>query len=248
MHISGRNLKEMIKLAHQRLYNYGQIVETDTWQGKDDGFKFIELLFLGMESPMAQNKEESELLCNPLQPWCNEHFEERISGIPMNPPPSHEIWRTGTSDYLSNESVKFSHSYPERMWPKTILDSGVRYAIGDLNDIVTILKKDRYTRQAYLPIWFPEDLGAVLECERVPCTLGWHFIIRKFEGMDYLNISYPMRSMDAVRHFANDVYLVNLLGLWVANQLNAKVGMLNINVTSFHCFENDRYALGKLAK
>lgn len=245
MYIEGRNLKELLNISYRRLYDYGRVVQTEKWQGMNTGFSFVELLFLTMESPMAKTVEEATELCNPLLPWCDVHFDERISGIPMNPPPSHKLWRINTDDYLTDEV--FSHSYPERMWPKTILPSGIRYNIGDLSDIVELLKGERYTRQAYLPIWFPEDLQASLEGERVPCTLGWHFIIRKHNGKDYLNIFYPMRSMDAVRHFNNDIYLVNRLGLWVAEQLeDVEVGTLNVSVSSFHCFGNDRYALKKL--
>jgi thymidylate synthase len=128
---------------------------------------------------------------------------------------------------------------------------GIRFKTADLSSLVRLLNQDRYTRQAYLPIWFPEDLSAALLNERVPCTLGWHFMVRNHDGVDRLHLMYPMRSTDAVRHFHNDVYMANALALWVIDQLDGpsvEPGELTMTMSSFHCFENDRYALGLAIK
>ena len=50
--------------------------------------------------------------------------------------------------------------------------------------------------------WIPEDTGAH-HGERVPCTLGYHFIRRD----DYLHMFYFIRSCDYIRHFRDDIYL-----------------------------------------
>src|SRR5690606_6346025 len=109
----------------------------------------------------------------------------------------------------------FSHTYPERFWPKwagvedygmklrDFTHEGIRFLYGDYNDLIEVIKKDPTTRQAYLPIWFPEDLNAAINGQRVPCTLGYHFIIRR----GYLHINYFIRSCDIIRHFKNDIYL-----------------------------------------
>ena len=203
-----------------------------------------------------------------------------MSGIPHNPPPSARRWlREGQADehrtieeydWLSENRVersqipnikKYSHTYPERFWPTRIpvhtAGMGIRFRSGDLDDVVALLREHPDTRQAYLPVFFPEDTGAH-HGERIPCTLGYHFIIR--DGQ--LNVAYFIRSCDFVRHFRDDVYMAARLGQWMRDQLNdawdeayssslasghedptvpdtLHMGFLNMSIVSLHCFEGD---------
>ena len=101
---------------------------------------------------------------------------------------------------------------------------------------VNQLIKDRGTRQAYLPVFFPEDTGAT-KGQRVPCTLGYHFIVRE----DKLHVQYNMRSCEIYRHFTNDVYMAVRLAEWVKNQVDAELtlGQLTMNMVSLHGFVGD---------
>jgi hypothetical protein len=211
--------------------------------------------------------------------WAEEHFLERVGGNPVNPPPSHERWPWARHNGNHQKDDQFSHTYPERMWPKfagerllgdyfdgtreTIHNKGIRFAYGDLSDVVDLLVRNPLTRQAYLPIWFPEDTGAVHR-ERVPCTLGYHFMFRD----NVLSCRYYMRSCDLIRHFADDVYLASRLTQWVheewqqrvtfkAMTLNpevrnwaapaTQVGRLIMHISSLHAFVGDAYKLKELA-
>lgn len=120
---------------------------------------------------------------------------------------------------------KFSHTYMERYWPKranggksgsggTRVHQGIRYEYGDLYDVVKLLNVQPTTRQAYLPVFFPEDTGAV-HGGRVPCSLGYLFMLRNGR----LNITYYIRSCDFLRHFRDDVYMTARLCQWVLDQL-----------------------------
>lgn len=220
------------------LFTSGHYITTKSWQGKDTPPEMIELLHVSEMIPMADNVEELTKSTNAKQPWCGMHFEERVSGTPLNPPPSHNLWASSTRDFFENGN-KFSHSYPERMWSKE-LHSGIRYDIADLNTLVEVLIKEPDTRQAYLPIYFPEDLTASLKGDRVPCTLGWQFIVR--DG--YMDCFYPMRSCDAVRHMHNDIWFANRLVIWLLEKtgINAVPGMLHFTATSLHCFAEDKKA------
>jgi len=166
---------------------------------------------------------------------------------------------------------KFDHTYPERFWPRhaghdhppvaskswvdpisgvpvltTIEDRcggtpGIRFHYGDLSDVVDLLVRSPLTRQAFLPVWFPEDTGAV-DGQRVPCTLGYHMMIR--EGK--LTIRYYIRSCDIYRHFTNDVYMAGRLAQWVCDEVNrrsqqhiATPGSLVMHVSSLHMFVAD---------
>lgn len=117
---------------------------------------------------------------------------------------------------------------------------GIRYEYGDLNDLVEHLASDPLSRQAYLPIWFPED-GT---CKgRKPCTLGYHFLMRH----DHLHLTYYIRSCDFVRHWSDDCYLAVRLQLWVLDQLRqrneawkaVKLGLYTMHIASLHMFVND---------
>jgi thymidylate synthase len=238
-----RNLKEGLKGIRKKLLDYGYIVETKTWQGKQNPPDFLEILHANLLVQMSETQEECSELLNALQPWASIHFQERISGIPYNPPPSHKMWLKNTEDFLSGNV--FSHTYPERMWGNKNT-KGIRFENANLDSAITLLKKDPYTRQCYIPMWFPEDLTAANLGERVPCSFGWHFIKRFNE----LHCSYHMRSCDAVRHLHNDLYFANSLALWINKEANlqCKMGTLHFSATSLHCFSNDKYTLNKLLK
>lgn len=209
---------------------------------------------------------ELEAVVKPNLPWAEDHFQERVSGRPLNPPPSNEYWPYAQAGNASHKSQGdgFSHTYPERFWPKhagegmrflagdpdwyemvTMREDlygpnrGIRFALGDLQDVVTQLFDNNETRQAYLPVWFPEDTGAV-HGERVPCSLGYHFMIRNGK----LSCNYYIRSCDFVRHFRDDFYMAARLMQWVVDHIpEVRVGELKMYISSFHIFEGD---LGKL--
>lgn len=196
--------------------------------------------------------EQLQRWIKPNLPWAEDHFLERVSGKPLNPAPSERWWPFAVNANASHkDGEKFSHTYPERMWPKFanfpgvrsngrevyVPHNGLRYEYGDLNDLLNLLRRNPLTRQAYLPIWFPEDTGAV-DGQRVPCTLGYHFLIR--DGR--LHCSYYIRSCDFVRHFRDDVYMAGRLMQWICEQLSSvlRPGNLTMYIASFHFFEGDR--------
>jgi len=179
----------------------------------------------------------------PNLPWADDHFEERVSRVPSNPGVEFQNWpfwfpqKVAFTQAVPDQakSFKFTHTYQERYWPKWAgyekgthksnvrgapgykdgKLGGIRYEYGDLDDLINLLRREPYTRQAYLPIFFPEDTGAV-HGGRVPCTLGYHFLLR--EGK--LHMWYFIRSCDVYRHFRDDLYLSARLLLWVISELD----------------------------
>jgi hypothetical protein len=226
-------------------------VEMGEWQAQRMSMRTYEIENVGFTIgiPPALSTLQAEI--SPNLPWAEDHFQERVSGWPLNPPPSEAWWPhavKGNSEHKSGEL--FSHTYPERFWPKWAGDHGgtgeppnrgIRFKYGDLGDLVEQLRKSPTTRQAYLPVWFPEDTGAV-HGERVPCTLGYHFLLRK----DHLNITYFIRSCDLIRHFRDDVYMACRLCQWVAHRIGKSPGTLTMHIVSLHIFEPDRIRMGGL--
>lgn len=176
--------------------------------------------------------------------------------------------RGGVDGFLDPRG-KFNHNYMERYWPKfagQVLaptesanawrhqfsqqhrggpaptpNRGIMYEYGQLIDVVDLLADDPYTRQAYFPVWFPEDTGG--GSKRAPCTIGYHFLMRE----DKLDITYHIRSCDLYKHFRNDVYLTIRLLLWVLDKVRArnlewahvKPGRFIMQIGSLHLFRPD---------
>jgi thymidylate synthase len=108
--------------------------------------------------------------------------------------------------------------------------------MGDLGDLVELLRRSPNTRQAYLPVFFPEDTGAH-HGERIPCTLGYHFQQR--EGV--LSMWYFLRSCDYTRHFRDDCFLAIGLLDYLIKEVNPnwKRGVFHMVIPSLHMFIND---------
>ena len=258
---------DAINWTKKSMLDFGYEVRTERWQSIDAPDSMWEKLNHSFAFVIPETIDDLVNEIRPNLPWADDHFGERVSGIPYNPPPSNEWWpfnQKKNAEFKKDE--KFSHTYPERIWPKLAGDKflpslmsdhveeplkGIRFNYGDFYDVVTLLTREPYTRQAYLPMWFPEDTGSVHN-ERVPCSLGWHFIRRG----DNLHINYYIRSCDFIRHFRDDIYLACRKLHWALDMLKSndpekwndvKPGWFTMHITSLHCFNSEKGLL-KLSK
>jgi hypothetical protein len=261
------------KLARRLLE--APIVKVGRWQSRDvgeiDAMDTPELINEQIRIDIPRSIEGLQGAVQPNLPWAENQFLERVSGQPLNPGETYMEWpwyRGNVERHQTENERQFSHTYMERLWPKEAYDEqanpwaftsegdppmcGIRYQYGDLRDVVFLLAREPFTRQAYIPIWFPEDTG-VVHGERVPCTLGYQFLLRN----ERLHITYHIRSCDFVRHFSDDVYMAARLCQWMIRELQpeeftdphiwegVKPGTLTMNIGSLHCFRGD---LPKLAR
>lgn len=225
----------------------------------------------------------------PDLPWCDDHFDERVCGAPINPGTQWAEWRlgAGAKKFLDADGM-FNHNYMERIWPRFAhrnavhgptetaedwwdnsqdphprfdqLDdqakfhledamrrpmNGIRKPYGDLKSLIELLEKNPMARQAFLPMFFPEDTGSE---DRTPCSLGWHFIMRN----DQLHMVYYLRSCDFVNHWRNDIYMAIRLLMWVlaalksggtGNWKGVELGTLTTHITSLHTFRGQEHLL-----
>lgn len=260
LHVTGyhsRDFQFIRKSLTGHIQAYGMMVNTGQWQSQSDVpmTQTVELEYVHIEYLMPSLMDLLQEDVKPNLPWAEDHFQERVSGIPHNPPPSAAYWPYAVRNHEGHTiQGKFSHTYPERLW-------GIQYALSDLwtrkaadegeelatlNDLVALLIAEPYTRQAFIPIWWPID-GKMAGKERVPCTLGYHFMMR--DGM--LNCMYPMRSCDLLRHFTDDIYMACRLTQWIVDKLNSSrvgyenqngwisPGTLYMDIASLHVFETD---------
>jgi hypothetical protein len=264
---------ETYTLLIQNLWHLGHKVPMKTWQSQLTGTKpgmsySRELTHVSLRLQIPKTHPEAQqkwaLMTQANMPWAEDHFLERVSGFPWNPPPSEAWWPyrvNGNAEHKDGEL--FSHTYPERFWPKVAGENvqikaghenqGIRFDYGDLRDVVQLLARDILTRQAYLPVWFPEDTGAV-DRQRVPCTLGYHFLFRPGPEEGFIgDIVYYLRSCDLFRHFNDDAYMAGRLLQWVSNRLwdhgiHADASSLIMHISSLHTFEGDEMRLQALAE
>jgi thymidylate synthase len=264
-------LDEEIDKSIHTLKVFGTEVDAGHWQGYETKGKpdlvTEEIMNLTLVAPIPVGKFELRDHCKPNMPWAEEEFQERVGRVPRNPHASLQNWPwwREQSESTMYEGM-FSHTYSERFWPRYRMVSsamgeaynflqdrrGIRYRYGDLDDVLKLLQKHPHTRQATFPIFFPEDTGAV-HGGRIPCTLHYHFLLRE----DRLNLWYPIRSCDAVRHFRDDIYMAGRLCQWVIEQLQVMdndydaqefwegvtPGHLFFTAYSFHVHAGDRHLL-----
>lgn len=220
-------------------------IQRSTWQSTDAPSPAHEMHNVVLEFRVPDSIAQWQEACEPDLPWAEDHFRERVSGNPLNPPPSYVNWPWHSKEEAERfirEGGRFDHTYPERYWPKSAGDNYQGY-FGDLGDVVRLLRKDSWTRQAYLPMWFPEDTGTT-QGQRVPCSLGYHFV-RNGPGLD---LNYFIRSCDLTRHYKNDAYLTGRLLQWMVDKVSRThhaelpyPGTLTIFISNLHLFTQDTW-------
>lgn len=262
-----QNMRQGIayRLAQQPTIHRGNWQTLDV--SESDAHSTYELRNVNLFYTVPKTYGELVADVKPDLPWADDHFLERVSGEPSNPSPSYVNWphHTGQADRHVQDKV-FSHTYPERFWPKFanvgnkrpngrqvyVPHNGIRFEYGDLNGVVEQLVKNPMTRQAVLPVWFPEDTGAT--DRRVPCSLTYHFMA---DDEYRLSMWYSMRACDFVRHFHNDVYFASLLLSWMCKEVTNRtagnhlpsyapmsLGEVNMNISSLHAFKGDFHKMG----
>jgi hypothetical protein len=228
---------------------YGRVFNRPNWQATQALDDMLEVMHVVLEVRAPTTIEEAQAAFQPELPWAEEHFQERVSGEPLNPGTAYLKWPRYLNQppelrekFLEVESRMHSHTYMERFWPKSLLPRGIRYPTGDLADVVDLLKRDPTTRRAYLPVWFPEDTGA-LEY-RVPCSLGYLFMSP--DGVT-LDVEYYIRSVDLIRHFRNDLYMAARLLQWVGERAEFKPGKVVMVMGNLHAWAKERRVVERIA-
>lgn len=158
---------------------------------------------------------------DPVQPWADAEWEERLSGCRATPINPGEAWKLRPEVWspLLEADGRFSYTYSER------LAESFTPVFWELFDHPT-------SRQAYVAIWNPQLDAPNVGHRRVPCTLGYHFMLR--QGV--LHMTYTMRSSDFATHFDNDLYLALKLQHYTAERLAQPVGSFTHVVYSLHTY------------
>jgi len=266
------NFAAAIDMVHRDMEAYATLVPPSFWQSVDVStkpematFELMNACFtVSMFGPATLEGclEKFRADIKPNLPWADDHFAERVGGEPINPGVQWARWPYANSaDKFRDNEGRFNHNYMERYWPRWAgeweylerneeeQNIGIYHRLGDLNDVIDLLVRDPMTRQAYIPIFFPEDTGTHHR-GRTPCTLGYQLLRRN----DKLHINYHMRSCDLLRHFRDDIYLTARLCLWFIERLRERdpdnwfhvlPGEFFMTIASLHLFKNDWMAVFK---
>ena len=262
---------QAIDQLHFRMKNHSYLMVPEKWQAQEVDVVMCELLHQQFAIKLAIGTDitawQQEIPAN--YPWAEDHFKERVCGVAINPGVEWANWPWANKADSSREpNGQFNHNYMERFWPKYWSDKptmvaddvdrvmveddlnphmGMRHEYGDLGDVIHLLANEPTTRQAYLPVWFPEDTNSANK-GRKPCTLGYHFIMRNGK----LDITYHIRSCDFFRHFYDDVYMAVRLAIHVLQCCRSihpevwrkvELGTLVMNITSLHMFLSDYHVV-----
>lgn len=246
-------------------------VRTERWQGVEANQETHELFDVCYQMNLQGIEDLDHWRSDiaPNLPWADDHFLERVGGEPLNPGEQWKHWPWSQSaNKFRAANERFNHSYPERLWPKfarrtvdgklfdgpkgalrkyPAVDSrakqGIGHLYGDLQDFVELLASEPQTRQAYIPLFHPEDTGKG-DGGRKMCSLGYHAMVRD----DKLLWVYTLRSCDLRRHYSDDAYLSVRMMLWVLDRCreisptkwaDVKPGLHVMRMDSLHCFKND---------
>lgn len=232
-----RDLKEM-----------GLRVENKSMQDKKGSFPTLELINYGYT---VTQPEMIDL--DPTQPWSDAEWADRREAIMGKIMPLGNAWQLRKDAHMDWEYFLEYDGAPipdgmtleqcRQESPEALHDPmRLAYSYGErlaLNDqvlkVIRELRVNPTSRQLYVAMWDPNQDIDRIGRRRVPCSLGWHFMMRN----GYLHITYTMRSCDFVTHWQNDVWLALRLLDFVCRATGNKPGQFSQFINSFHVYEKD---------
>ena len=227
-----KDFKEAINEITRDVAEMGIKVHPQTMQNKqvadNPGYETLEL-----QNYVYTVIDTDTSLLNPIQPWANAEFQERIGRKRVNPGEAWKLREEVWADLKSNGHMKdkFDYTYPERLMPLDFYGD----AIDQIQAIIDEIKVHPDSRQLFLSIWDPTEDITVLGKDRVPCSLGYLFQMRKGK----LNVTYIMRSCDLATHMQNDLYLTIRLRDYIAGLAGVETGTFTQFIGSLHVYKKD---------
>lgn len=232
-----RDLKEM-----------GIEVENTHMQDKIGLFPTLELINYGYT---VTDPDQTQL--SPTLPWAMEEWKDRIDAIMGNPSPLGTAWMTRADEHMdwsefveydgkpipqgvSLDQIKITCPHAKHDPIRLAYSYGERFAVNDqVMRVVRELRRNPESRQLYVAMWDPHKDSESIGYRRVPCSLGWHFMLRGGQ----LHVTYTMRSCDFVTHWQNDVFLTLMLLDFICMKTGHAPGRFSQFINSFHVYKKD---------
>ena len=215
-----RDLDEMAIIVKPKSMQNKKIEGNPDFYTKEIQNYVYSLVDMGYPDPLFVFEDSKE--------WAEAEFRERFSAVYRNPG---EAWKIRPD-----------------MWEQFLVDGKFDYAYNarinhqyNFDLIKNELKANPDSRQCWMPIFFPEDVQFLGGKRRIPCSLGYYFMVRE----NKVNMTYVQRSADAVAHFGNDVWLAWQAMDFMARGLELETGILTHHIFSLHSYRKDWDALNR---
>lgn len=149
---------------------------------------------------------------------------DRFSRVPVNPGKAVEADTSGVLAKYLDEGGRLAYTYSERMCHQ-------------IDVIANLLRTHPETRQAFMSIWDLEIDPFRTELQRVPCSIGFHFLLRG----ERLDLIYYMRALEVSVCLGNDIYTSTRTLEKMAELVGVNSGTVTFMVGSLHYFEETVY-------
>jgi hypothetical protein len=243
-----KDFREAMSEIKRDLAEMGVGVQNRMMQDKVGDFPTLEVQNYGYT---VLNPDPDELNINAA--WCTAEWSERRSGCLGNAANPGEAYHLRKDEHINWEDflevggvpvphkstvdqlikdkphlaglpAMFAYSYAERFARNH-----------QVQRVIAELRRNPMSRQLYVAMWDPNEDAHRLGANRVPCSIGWHFLYR--EGR--LDITYTMRSCDFITHFQHDVWMSMQLLIFVANYADIPIGRFHHFINSLHIYKSD---------
>lgn len=243
-----RNFTEARGEIARDLKEMGIRVENKSMQDKKGSFPTLELINYGYTVTQPERLD-----LDPVQPWSDAEWADRRAAIMGQVSPLGTAWELRRDAHMNWEDFLEYDGAPipqgmtleecRQESPEAVGDPlRLAYSYGErlaLNDqvmkVIRELRVNPTSRQLYVAMWDPHQDIDRIGVRRVPCSIGWHFMMRG--GL--LHLTYTMRSCDFVTHWQNDVWLALKLLDFVCTKTGNKPGQFSQFIYSFHVYEKD---------
>ena len=218
-----RNCEDALFYLPKEISNYGDEIYSDQVNATEENVLGLEMIGVNIQILNWSDRSEALKKFGYNLEFAEQDFKDRINPEKVNPGEAINYDTSGVlKPYIYSKSGRLSYTYSERMHPQ-------------LSMIIENLKKHPGSRQSYLSIWHPNSDGRFLEKRRVPCSIGYHFLLRN----DELHMLYLMRSMDANKCFGYDIYTSSKLLEYISDELYVDRGFLHMFIGSAHIFKGE---------
>lgn len=126
------------------------------------------------------------------------------------------------------EGEHYAYTYRERL-------------LGAAESLFLTLHRNEDSRRAFWPIYTPIDAVRGQAKTRIPCSLGYHLMIRRNGPQDYLHCTYLQRSADFDIFWLSDLFFAHRFQQQVLDLLKDEghelsCGQITHIILSFHSF------------
>jgi thymidylate synthase len=224
------NIKECHNETIRNVAELGSIVRLKTYQNIDisEDEDYVTRELIGESFKLLDNVKSEEIRDyikvvkgESWYEWVEKDFEERISSSYVNPGKAFAFVAPYWDKFMNKLGLQ-DYTYNERLGRK-------------LEFLIEELRRDPSSRRAFLNIWESGDMIATLSERRVPCSLGYIFLIRSGK----LHVTYLMRSSDVMQLLLIDLYMVQRLKEYIAEKLGISLGTTTFFANSLHAYQKD---------